>query len=628
MKSMKKRFIDAAAAVCAAIVLTASCAREEHPDLPAGGGSGTVFRLEKSAYDGASTRASGASGSGNETGRYDRLYHYIVDGRGYVVENLKSFYDPEAGVIRAEGLHEGDYELVVLGIDGDADLDGVEVHRIAHLSDGWIEFPESPDGPLNADYFYSRTPFTVQRVSTGGGYEEVADIPESIVQKRIICRLDFDFSFRSVYVRNSVVSETASLNAPVFYTTLSGGGDYSGATDGTSWTMDLGEAAGWKLMPIAEGAVLSGEIALETVNYLGERVSQSYSLSMDAMEPNTAYPVITEVIHPDDRLATMYVTEAAMSKGNLSYILQDDEPVSVYTDRTQRSFNTAEPLQVSVTDDGSLHIRFYSPVGLDGVLVRAMIPAVGDEYFDLAYFSHIPAFADFTEPLSLTLGSTMVLTGSGRYVEVDRLSAADLDGIVFSIECDDPYWQKLRQIEHGWTLYWGLFGGDPSKADGGPVGNWMGIRPVHCRESVAFFLNFTFMIDMPEHEEILRANAEKLYDDNGDPVKVEEVLAKMRRNQTLQVGLVYTGNGIIGLGSPSVFGAYQRGWFEHYFNRYACSVMFHELGHVMGYGHSSSFTYGPWAEELMNNFYVDNISRMPVDGTGWLDSANNPNRYE
>lgn len=125
MKSMKKRFIDAAAAVCAAIVLTASCAREEHPDLPAGGGSGTVFRLEKSAYDGASTRASGASGSGNETGRYDRLYHYIVDGRGYVVENLKSFYDPEAdGRVQSA-------EIVVTASDG-----GSEVYTVRRLNWG------------------------------------------------------------------------------------------------------------------------------------------------------------------------------------------------------------------------------------------------------------------------------------------------------------------------------------------------------------------------------------------------------------------------------------------------------------------------------------------------------------
>lgn len=156
----------------------------------------------------------------------------------------------------------------------------------------------------------------------------------------------------------------------------------------------------------------------------------------------------------------------------------------------------------------------------------------------------------------------------------------------------------------------------------------MGIRPVHCRESVAFFLNFTYMIDMPEHEQILHDNADQLYDDNKQLVKVEEVLKKMRASRTLQVGLVYTGNGIIGLGSGSVFGAYQRGWFEHYFNTYACSVMFHELGHVMGYGHSSSFTYGPWAEQLMNNFYVNNLQKMPINSINYLNSSQNPHQYK
>lgn len=102
----------------------------------------------------------------------------------------------------------------------------------------------------------------------------------------------------------------------------------------------------------------------------------------------------------------------------------------------------------------------------------------------------------------------------------------------------------------------------------------------------------------------------------------------MRASRTLQVGLVYPGNGIIGLGGGSTFGAYQRGWFEHYFNRYACSVMFHELGHVMGYGHSSSFTYGPWAEQLMNNFYVDNIQQMPIDSRDYLNSSQNPYQYK
>ena len=43
------------------------------------------------------------------------------------------------------------------------------------------------------------------------------------------------------------------------------------------------------------------------------------------------------------------------------------------------------------------------------------------------------------------------------------------------------------------------------------------------------------MIDMPEHEQILRDNADQLYDDNKQPVKVEAVLQQMRMARTLQV---------------------------------------------------------------------------------------------
>lgn len=156
----------------------------------------------------------------------------------------------------------------------------------------------------------------------------------------------------------------------------------------------------------------------------------------------------------------------------------------------------------------------------------------------------------------------------------------------------------------------------------------MGIRPVHCRESVAMFLNFTYMVDMPEHEQILRENADQLYDDNKNPIQVEKVLSQMRQKRTLKVGLVYPGNGVLGLGGGSTFGAYQQAWFEHYWNTYSCSIMFHELGHVMGYGHSSSFTYGPWAEKLMNNFYVQNLSRFPIDSPNYLNSKTNPHRYK
>ena len=608
---------------CAMLLIGAfvSCRNDEMQEAITESAEGMVFRLQKAAFSGSEMNVSSG-------GKYDKLYYYITDEDGNVIKNVKSYYDSEKGTVRAEGLHEGSYSLLVLGIDGDERQDGVQVNAISHVSEDWIVFPETLLQPLTAQYFYSRTPFTVEIVEGDAGkFQEIAQIPDNIVQKRIVIRIDFGFNYNSVYVANSLISKKAIVNGSRFYRTFSGDGQYSGTTDGTLTQIGLDEGNEFLFMPLVAGTDFGGEVEMLTINYLGEEIAQSYRFVLEETEANKIHLISTEVNHPDDRLATMYVTETAMEQGEFYKILEDDEPVDVYTDRQQRSFNTAEPLLVSVTEDGKLHIRFYSPRDLHNVLLKAYLPAVSDEYFDIAYFNQIPAFADFQEGMPVLERSLVIRTETGRYVEIPKLSKADLQNMVFKIESNDEYWERLGQIKHGWTLYWGLFGGDPSKEDGGPVGNWMGIRPVHCRESVAFFLNFTFMIDMPEHEQILHENADQLYDDNKELVKVDEVLAKMRRNQTLQVGLVYTGNGIIGLGSPSVFGAYQRGWFEHYFNTYACSVMFHELGHVMGYGHSSSFTYGPWAEQLMNNFYVNNLYKMPIDNIDYLQSAQNPHIY-
>lgn len=261
--------------------------------------------------------------------------------------------------------------------------------------------------------------------------------------------------------------------------------------------------------------------------------------------------------------------------------------------------------------------------------MKAKLPTTDSEYFDLAYFDSIPAFADFYHETALAGRKGMYRTESGKLVEIGPLAPEVWSEMEFKVESDDPYWAKLQEIEHGWNICFGLYGGDPDLPDGGPVGNWMGIRPVHCREVVALFINFTYMIDMKEHEEILKANEDILYGNGGvnDKVTAEKVLSQMRQERTLKVGLVYTGNGVVGLGGGSTFGAYQHAWLTHYTNTYACEIMFHELGHVMGYNHSSSFTYGPWAQQLMNHFYVDNLHRFPIDSAAYLDSKNNPTLY-
>ena len=616
-----------AAAAAAAIF---SCTREELPYPVSGDVPGALaFSVSPEDYpDGVAALRSAGGASVPAADGYDRVEFAVVSEDGTAVGNLKGFYDRPSSTIKIEGLAAGKYRLLVLGVKGDLQKDDAEIHRIAHESDLWLSFPEDMDRPLSAEYFHSSTPFEVRTVSTPEGDTQVADVAGSIVQKRMVGRMDVDFVFSSPYIESSVVSREISLEAPRLHTGISGDGAYSGT--GTADRILLDALAGYSFifMPAAGAGGFGGECEIVTRNYTGGSYRRVYSFSGVEIAPNTVSRLGVDAVNPEDGSGTMFVSETFYGKGGYGRILQDDEPHTVYTDASQRSFNTASPLQISLAGD-SLHVRFYSPKDLERVLVKAVLPGSGGEYVDLAYFDRIPAFADFYETLPLTRGDCLFRTESGRFVEIRETAATELSGITFKVESDDPYWQKLTAIKHGWTIRFSLYGGDPLRDDGGPAGNWIGIRPVHCREAVAFFLNFTYMIDMPEHEQILLENQDRLYGNGGttDKVTPETVLAQMRQPRSINVGLVYTGNGVLGLGGGNVFGAYQGGWFNHYTSAYACEVMFHELGHVMGYSHSSAFTYGPWAQELMNNFYVKHLKEMPVDSMEYLDSKNNPHIY-
>lgn len=561
---------------------------------------------------------------------YDRVELMVVDADGYVAEDWKGVYDRYSSEVHLEGLQEGEYTVLVLGIRGDSTLDDAEINDIHHISDVWLSFPEDLSRPLEAEYFYSRTPFRVYYEDTPEGMVPVSDMPGVVTQSRIVGRLDFDLIYRNRYVRTAAVKCTAVLEDMVLYTGLCGDGSLSGESDAMTPVLDLLEDVSYVFMPAAEGYGLKGYVQLDTRDYLGNDVSCTYAYGPVGLDASSVSTVRIDAVHPEDETGTMFITDAAYAEGGHGAILQDDEHHSIYTDKTLRNFNTSRPMQFSVGDSGRLNVRFYSPRGVKDVLVRARIPDVSDEFFDLAYFDEVPAFADFYEDLPACAGDAFYRTESGRIIEIGRLEPDMFSGAEFKVVSDDPYWARLKDIRHGWNIRFDLFGGDPSKPDGGPSGNWMGIRPVHCREAVAFFLNFTYMIDMPEHEQILRENQDRLYGNGGvdDKVSVETVLSQMRQTRTVNVGLVYTGNSVMGLGGGSTFGAWQGGWTGHYTSLYACEVMFHELGHVMGYSHSSSFTYGPWAQELMNNFYISHLDMMPVDSPDYLQSASNPNLYK
>ena len=156
-----------------------------------------VFRLYSASFD---NEAASRSGESVTQAVYDFLDYYIIDENGKVVTGVKSKYKPETSEIVAEGLHEGNYRLLVLGVKGNKEADRATVNKLTDVNDVWLSFPEDLDRPLECEYFYSDTPFHVTVIETEGGKQETASSEESAIQSRIVGKVKFDFDFENIYI--------------------------------------------------------------------------------------------------------------------------------------------------------------------------------------------------------------------------------------------------------------------------------------------------------------------------------------------------------------------------------------------------------------------------------------------
>lgn len=588
-----------------------------------------IFKLQSSSYqDGRSLREAEP-----ETVEYDRLDFYIMNQEGEPVQGVKSMYNPLTKEIIAEGLRTGDYTLLVLGVKGDAERDGATIAVLKSMSDVWLNFPADMDKPLSSEYFYAKVPFHVAMQDAPNGEQEVVTMEKEVVLSRIVGRMDVVCKFNNPYVENASFGSKLRLNNAVFYTSFSADGTYSGETGGQLQEIDLDNNWSFCFLPSVEGAgeEEGGEVIIRTRTYRDEIVQRSFSFRQIPVTANHITKVNLQITHPEDSRGTLFVTEKAYNANEHGLILQDDEPVSVYTDAAQRSFSALEPLQLKITDDNRFHARFYCPRPMKGVSVKAFIPSVTKEKLDFAYFDLIPGLGEVYLEIPLLNKSAVFYTETGKQIRINSLTPALLKEATFTVESEDECWKRLSKIKYNYGIKkFHLYGGDPSKPDGGAIGNWKGIRPVHCREAVAVILNVAYMLSQDEEmETLMKANEDKYKDDKGNPVSADKLLSQLRQGYMLQVGLVNTANNnTVGLGDTSgTYGMSQDRWLYHYDTNWAPTTVYHELGHVMGYGHSSTLTYGYWSEQVVNKYYMNHIKEFPVDKPDYLNSRNNPNLY-
>ena len=269
IKNQMSRFFIIILMSCAVL---SSCRQDEELQVPTTAQQGIVVKLRYDAYRGETRSAL------RQTADYDRVEYCVVDGAGSVVGNVKGVYDTDSSELKIEGLHEGDYRLLLLGIRGDWRNDGIDVRKMVHIEDTWITFPDEILKPLGAEYFYSQTPFTVTARNTGSGNEQTTDLPAEIIQNRIVGRTDFSFVFNNTYVRTAVLSKSALLTRARFYTGLTGTGSFVGESASACLSLDLNVAASCIFLPTVDGSAFTGESPYTIV---GDRKIHLYERSAD-----------------------------------------------------------------------------------------------------------------------------------------------------------------------------------------------------------------------------------------------------------------------------------------------------------------------------------------------------------
>ena len=429
--------------------------------------------------------------------------------------------------------------------------------------------------------------------------------------------VSFDVQYKSDYVRKSVhdclfIPSEDSRS----YSALHADGSHSGQRSIASFS--LSEQKQFLFFPTAKDG-FSGQVVVNTINHRKESVGTEYDTkaTLDAAKHSTVH---VQAVHPEDNVGTNLADE--LTSLNYYTILTDEEPASVYANANQRSFRIAEPLQINMEKD-SLHMRFYSPVGIKEVTVMAKSPTM-DEYVEFVYIDNIPAFADIKTSIKV-LKKGVYRTESGK---VQQFSAEEMKpaSLSFKIACNDPYWTKISRIKAKWYIKFVLNGGDP--VTGVPNKNWRGIRPVHCREAVALYLNIGYMCTLENFQKRVSTFQGVLLDNNKKAIDTSKIISRLENLSGFDIGLVHTGNGVAGLGGGRTWGVYQKSFLYHYENSGGCcTTIFHELGHCLGYSHNSTMTYGQWASGCADVFYKNNIKDFPVNSHTILKSRSNPNIY-
>jgi hypothetical protein len=290
----------------------------------------------------------------------------------------------------------------------------------------------------------------------------------------------------------------------------------------------------------------------------------------------------------------------------------EEEMTSVW-----RRYQIGNVLRVKLIDSITIEVANFAPVDIENATVLATIEGL-EKQIQLFNIPKIRAHARQEMKYSFIEGSSMFLDVDGNEVDLTayRTEGIPVDQISFTYTGTSELISKLKSLE---SLKWEIkfHNYDP---DSNPNNNWADeVTGKDFRRFSGLIINMGYLFLSEEFKtgflaEHLTKNDESVMTHE----EKEELYQKLLYKSYFKCGKVAK---ISGLGGGAVLG-----FAEHILRDYLTkaatgSVTAHEVGHTLGYNHSSNMTYpikmdgvnvgiSPLAVRVMNILFEEN--RFPI----------------
>lgn len=311
--------------------------------------------------------------------------------------------------------------------------------------------------------------------------------------------------------------------------------------------------------------------------------------------------------------------------GNSKLMFQDDETQELMTSETRR-YEISKIVRVRPIDAFTIEVTNFAPFDIENIFIIADIEGI-ESNIKLFKINKIRAHAKQEIKYSFLSEETQFIGVDGAMVDLSDYSTEGIlvDKVVFDFMGESELIKKLKTLS---KLNWDIRYHDFDE-NNNPDNNWSDdISAKDIRRFSGMIINLGYIFASEAFEEGFLK--EHLVKNDGITAMTSEEKKELYQNlinkEFLKCGKVVN---VSGLGGGSTFGVAEH-VLKNYITKKTGHITAHELGHCLGYNHSSNMTYpievegiktgiSPLTNRIMEDLFSEKA--FPVDSGNYYKST-------